>query len=68
MTTTSINNKQQLIIDENIIKACGMIAGQKVKIIFEKNKIEIFPIKKKKSLRGYLKGMENNFVRENDRI
>jgi bifunctional DNA-binding transcriptional regulator/antitoxin component of YhaV-PrlF toxin-antitoxin module len=66
--TTTINKNRKLIIDSNIIDSFGLKAGQEVKIILEKNKIEILPIRRKKSLHGFLKGMDNHFEREKDRI
>ncbi|MDQ1265117.1 MAG: hypothetical protein QG635_267 [Bacteroidota bacterium] len=66
--TTTISKTKKLIIDKDIIDACGLEAGQEVKILYNMNRIRVIPIKKRKSLRGFLKGMENNFEREKDRI
>jgi len=41
--------------------------GDKIEVIQVEGRIELVPVKPAKSLRGFLKGLKNNFERENDR-
>jgi hypothetical protein len=65
---TTISKDSNLIIDKKIIDTWGLEAGQKIGVNFVKKKIEIKPVRKIISLRGFLSGLSNNFQRENDRI
>ena len=45
-----------------------MQPGQKVKVIFYDNRIEMIPVKPIEAMRGFLKGIDTTVDREGDRI
>jgi len=46
----------------------GIKPGMKVQVIHYNNRIEIIPLQNLKKLRGRLKGIDTEIIRENDRL
>ena len=67
MTTVKISSKYQVVIPKIIRKNMKITPGQKFQILQADNKIEFIPLKKVKDARGFLQGMNTDFVRENER-
>lgn len=67
METLTITKKNHLVLNEEILASAGLKAGEKVHIILSKDKIEIRPLKKK-SLHGFIRGIDTTITREPDRI
>ena len=42
--------------------------GEKMQVIHYANRIELVPVKKVKSMRGFLKGIDTSVNREKDRV
>ena len=68
METIKIAENQEITLPRRIAEKVGFKPGQKVTIIFHGDKIEIKPVKNKKSLRGFLKGIDTTVIREKDRL
>ena len=69
MVTSKVTSQFQVEIPLEIRKNLNIQIGQEVQIIQYFNRIEIIPIMKMSEMRGYLKGLENNFTRdESDRL
>lgn len=64
MNTVKISPKFQVVIPSKIRKSLNLKAGQKVRMIPIDGKIQIVPIPDLKSLRGYAKGIDPSFNRE----
>ncbi len=62
--TVTISPKYQVVIPLHIRKTAGIQPGEKMQVISFGDRIELIPIKKIKSMRGFLKGMKNTFERE----
>lgn len=65
----TVSPKFQVVIPLKIRKTAGIHPGEKMQVISFGERIELIPIRKIKSMRGFLKGMKNTFKREKrDRI
>ena len=46
----------------------GIFSGQKVQVLTYGNRIELIPIRPMEDMRGFLKGIDTNVEREDDRL
>lgn len=68
MTTVKISPKFQIVIPKAIRETANVSSGMKVEIIAYNNRIELIPVRSIKLLKGVLKGMNTEIIREKDRI
>jgi AbrB family looped-hinge helix DNA binding protein len=68
MNTVTISPKFQVVIPQAVREAMGLRTGERAHIISFRNRIEIIPLRDIRKLRGYLKGIDTSFARENDRV
>ena len=58
----------QVVIPKEIRESMGIVSGQKVQMIKYKNRIELIPMKSMKEMKGFLKGINTEVHRDDDRI
>jgi len=68
MTAVTVSPKFQVVIPKEIRDSMGIVSGQKIQILTYQNRIELIPIKPMKKMRGFLKGINTDVKRENDRV
>lgn len=68
MTAVTVSPKFQVVIPKEIRDSMGIVSGQKVQILTYQNRIELIPIKPMKKMRGFLKGINTDVTRGNDRV
>jgi len=68
MYTVTVSPKYQVVIPKNIRASLKLRPGQKMKVIEYDGRIELIPDKDIAELRGFLKGINTNFSREDDRL
>lgn len=68
MHTVTVSPKYQVVIPKNIRTSLKLRPGQKMKVIEYDGRIELIPDKDIAELRGFLKGINTNFTREDDRL
>ncbi len=68
MQTVTVSPKFQVVIPKVIREAMQIRPGQKLKIIEYDGRIELIPEKDIVELQGFLKGINTNFIREDDRL
>ncbi|RJP57115.1 MAG: AbrB/MazE/SpoVT family DNA-binding domain-containing protein [Melioribacteraceae bacterium] len=68
MTTVKISPKYQVVIPKEIREKLNLRPGQKLQIIQLGDRIEFILLKNIKDARGFLKGIDTNIVREEDRL
>ncbi len=68
MQTVTVSPKFQVVIPKAIREALRLKPGQKMQIVEYEGRIELIPDRDIKELRGFLKGINTNFQREDDRI
>lgn len=68
MTAVTVSPKFQVVIPKEVRESMGIFSGQKIQMLTYQNRIELIPIKPIKEMRGFLKGIDTEIHRENDRI
>jgi AbrB family looped-hinge helix DNA binding protein len=68
MHTVTVSPKFQVVIPKIIREALQLRPGQKMKVIEYDGRIELIPDRDISELKGFLKGINTEFVREDDRL
>ena len=68
MNTVTVSPKYQVVIPKNIRDAMQLRPGQKLKVIEYNGRIELIPDRDISDLKGFLKGINTDFIREGDRL
>ncbi len=68
MSTVTVSPKFQVVIPKEVREALGIESGQKVQVMAYRDRIELIPLKPIGALRGYLKGIDTDVPRDNDRV
>ena len=68
MHTVTVSPKYQVVIPKIIREALGLRPGQKMQVIEYEGRIELIPDRDIRELRGFLKGIDTTFKREEDRL
>ena len=67
METVTISPKFQVVIPKNIRDNLKLSPGQKVQAIAYENRIELIPQRPLQEMRGFLRGINTDVPREEDR-
>jgi len=68
MHTVTVSPKFQVVIPKAIREGLHLRPGQTMKVLQYDGRIEFIPDREISELRGFLKGINTEFVRENDRL
>ncbi len=68
MSTVTVSPKFQVVIPREIREAMRLKAGEKVQVFRFRNRLELVPVRKVASMRGFLKGIDTTVEREPDRV
>ena len=68
MDTVTVSPKYQVVIPKNIRDSMQLRPGQKMKVIEYNGRIELIPDRDISELKGFLKGINTDFIREDDRL
>ena len=68
MHTVTVSPKFQVVIPKLIRDALRLRPGQKMKVIEYDGRIELIPDRDISELKGFLKGINTGFEREDDRL
>lgn len=68
MATVTVSPKYQIVIPKEIREANGIVSGQKVQMVSYRNRIQLIPIEPMENLRGFLKGIDTDVDRDEDRL
>ncbi len=68
MKTVTVSPKFQVVIPKSVREALHLRPGQKMQVVEYEGRIELIPERDIKELRGFLKGINTNFEREEDRV
>lgn len=67
MAEVTVSPKFQVVIPKEIRESMGIVSGQKVRMIKYKNRIELIPLKSMNEMKGFLKGIDTEVHRDDDR-
>ena len=68
MQSVTISPKYQVVIPKTVREALKLRPGQKMQVVEYAGRIELIPECDIKELRGFLKGINTEFKREEDRV
>ena len=68
MQAVTVSPKYQVVIPKTVREALNLRPGQRMQVIEYDGRIEFIPERDLKELRGFLKGINTEFEREEDRI
>jgi AbrB family looped-hinge helix DNA binding protein len=68
MDSVIVSPKYQVVIPKRIRESLGLRPGQKMQAVQYGDRIELVPMLPVSEMRGFLRGMDNDFVRETDRM
>jgi AbrB family looped-hinge helix DNA binding protein len=68
MQFVTVSPKYQVVIPKTVRKALNLRPGQKMQVVEYEGRIELIPERDIKELHGFLKGINTEFKREEDRI
>jgi AbrB family looped-hinge helix DNA binding protein len=68
MQAVTLSPKYQVVIPRAIREALNLRPGQKMQIVEYDGRIELMPERDIKELRGFLKGINTEIKREEDRV
>jgi len=68
MTSVTVSPKFQVVIPKEVRDSMGIVSGQKIQVLTYQNRIELIPIKPMKKMKGFLKGINTDVEREDDRV
>jgi len=68
MQTVTVSPKYQVVIPKAVREALHLHPGQKMQVVEYDGRIEFIPERDITELRGFLKGINTKFKREEDRV
>ena len=68
MQTVTVSPKFQVVIPRTVRESRHLCPGQKMQVIEYEGRIELIPERDISELRGFLKGINTKFAREEDRM
>ena len=67
MTTLTVSPKFQIVIPKKVRETTGIFAGQKLQMLSYQNRIQLIPLCPMSQMKGFLKGIDTNIERSEDR-
>lgn len=68
MASVTVSQKYQVVIPKEIRDALGIVSGQKLQVLSYGNRIELIPIKPMHEMKGFVKGIDTDVTRDEDRV
>jgi AbrB family looped-hinge helix DNA binding protein len=68
MQTVTVSPKFQVVIPKSVRESLHLRPGQKMQVIEYEGRVEFIPERDISELRGFLKGINTEFEREEDRV
>jgi AbrB family looped-hinge helix DNA binding protein len=68
MYAVTLSPKFQVVIPLPVRRTMGLRVGQKMQVVEYEGRIELIPDRDITELRGFLKGINTEFEREDDRV
>jgi AbrB family looped-hinge helix DNA binding protein len=66
MDTVTVSPKYQVVIPLSVRERTGIRAGELLQVISFDDRIELIPVRPMRSMRGFLKGLDARFNRDDE--
>ncbi len=67
MQSVTVSPKYQIVIPKTVRESLNLRPGQRMQVVEHAGRIELIPERDIRELRGFLKGINTDFDREEDR-
>lgn len=67
MEVVTVSPKFQVVIPRRVRESIGLEPGEKMQVVSYGNRIELIPQRPARKLRGFLRGIDTQVLREDDR-
>jgi AbrB family looped-hinge helix DNA binding protein len=67
MSTVTVSPKFQVVIPLEVREAMGLKPGEKMQVFRHEGRVEFVPVKSMRSMRGFLRGIDTDVHRDEDR-
>jgi len=68
MKAVTVSSKFQVVIPREVRESMDLKPGTRVQVLQYDNRIELIPLKEPKALRGFIRGIDTEVRREEDRV
>ena len=68
MVAVTVSRKFQVVIPKEVREKLGIRPGQRLQVLQFQDRIEFIPLREIRSRRGFLRGMQTDVQREEDRM
>ena len=68
MVAVTVSRKFQVVIPKEVREKLGIRPGQRLQVLQFQDRIEFIPLQEIRSRRGFLRGMQTDVQREEDRM
>jgi len=68
MKAVTVSSKFQVVIPREVRESMEIQPGTRVQVLQYENRIELIPLREPKSLRGFIKGIDTEVHRQEDRV
>ena len=68
MPTVTVSEKFQVVIPSAVRKTMGIRPGQKLQVIVYEGRAELIPVRDLSEMRGFLRGIDTDVPRDEDRV
>jgi AbrB family looped-hinge helix DNA binding protein len=66
MDTVTVSTKYQVVIPRAVREQMGICPGERLEVITFDDRIELVPLRPMREMKGYLKGLDSTFQRDED--
>ena len=68
MNQVTVSSKFQVVIPREVRESMDIQPGTRVQVLQYENRIELIPLREPKSLRGFIRGIDTEVDRAEDRV
>lgn len=68
MQTVTVSPKRQVVIPRHLTESLRLHPGQKLQVVEYQGRIELIPDREISDLRGFVKGINTDFKRDEERV
>ena len=68
MSTVTLSPKYQVVIPQRVREKMGLKPGERFHVITYDGRVELVPVRKMRDMRGFLRGLNSDIPRDEDRL